>query len=205
MDNKKQKLMEELISLEFEAFDKARNVGGRAACQNDWTTFNIMRTSQYMTWDEELLASYIADFKSANQKGWNLIAEKYARMMESTVPEEFKQIEDTLPVLSDWQKEVIEQVVEIQVGWMEDFSKEYPNISSRARVIHTSEDRPDDTSYETYLRGELGTYSEKTLAKYAAFIVSLAREKKNLAEMIMENTVKLYGYSSFDEVAELEF
>ncbi len=201
----KKQLIDKLVEMEFEAFDKARNVGGRAACQNDWPTFQIMRTSQYLTWTEEMLESFIHDFEVANAKGWNLIAEKYARMMETTVPEEYKQIKDQLPVLSDWQKQVIEQIVEIQVDWMEEFSKEHPNISSRARVIHTSEDRPDDTSYETYLRGELGTYSEDTLAKYAAFIVDLIGEKKNLAEMIMKNTIELYGYSSFEQVKELEW
>lgn len=204
MEDRKKQLMEELIGLEFEAFDKARNVGGRAACQNDWPTFNIMRTSQYMTWNESMLESFLADLKNANACGRNLIAEKYARMMESTHPQEYMELKVSLPPLSEWQKNVIGQIVEIQVEWMEDFSKEHPNISSRARRIHTSEDLPDDTSYETYLRGELGTYSEETLAKYAEFIVSLAREKKNLAEMIMENTIKLYGYSSFDEVKGLE-
>ncbi|MCR5736854.1 MAG: DUF4125 family protein [Eubacterium sp.] len=201
----KKQLIDKLVEMEFEAFDKARNVGGRAACQNDWPTFQIMRTSQYLTWTEEMLESFIHDFEVANAKGWNLIAEKYARMMETTVPEEYKQIKNQLPVLSDWQKQVIEQIVAIQVDWMEEFSKEHPNISSRARVIHTSEDRPDDTSYETYLRGELGTYSEDTLAKYAAFIVDLVGEKKNLAEMIMKNTIELYGYSSFEQVKELEW
>lgn len=205
MEEKKKQLIEELIELEYDAFDKTRNVGGRAACQNDWPTFHIMRESQYMTWNEDMLESYIADFKMANERGWNLITEKYARMMESTVPQEYELLKDSLPVLNDWQKKVIEQIVEIQVEWMEDFAKKHPNISSRARLIHTYEDQPDDTSYETYLRGELGTYSGETLSKYAAFIVNLARDKKNLAEMIMENTVRLYGYSSFDDVKELEF
>ena len=75
----------------------------------------------------------------------------------------------------------------------------------RCRKIHTYEDEPDDTSYETYLRGELGTYSEETLSKYAAFIVKLTKEQKNLAEMILQNTIEFYGYSSFDEVKGLEF
>ncbi|MCR5736284.1 MAG: DUF4125 family protein [Eubacterium sp.] len=201
----KEQLIEKLIELEYEAFDKTRNVGGRAACQNDWPTFYIMRKSQYLTWNEEMLESFLSDFEEANARGWNLITEKYARMMKSTNPAEYDQIKEILPVQSEWQKNVIEQIVEIQVGWMEEFSKEHPNISSRARVIHTSEDQMDDTSYETYLRGEIGTYSEETLAKYAAFIVGLAKEKKNLAEMIMQNTIELYGYSSFEEIKELEW
>lgn len=201
----KQELIDTLVEMEFQAFDKTRNKGGRAACQNDWDTFYIMRASQYLTWNEEMLESYIQDFYEAEQSGRNLITEKYGRMMESTVPEEYAQIRDCFPELSGWQKQVIEQITAIQVAWIEEFSAKYPNISSRARKIHTAEDKPDDTSYETYLRGELGTYSEDTLAKYAAFIVELKKEHKNLAEMIMRNTIEFYGYSSFEEVKGLEF
>lgn len=82
---------------------------------------------------------------------------------------------------------------------MEEFSKNYKYMADNARIIHTSEDEPYDTSYETYLRGEISTYSERTLLLYANFIVSLAREEKNLAKMIMENTAKLYGFESLEE------
>ena len=56
-------LIDELVSLEWEAFDKVENEGGRADCQNDFNTFSIMRTSQYYTWSEEMLKSYIHDGK----------------------------------------------------------------------------------------------------------------------------------------------
>ncbi|MBQ8904687.1 MAG: DUF4125 family protein, partial [Oscillospiraceae bacterium] len=45
---------------------------------------------------------------------------------------------------------------------MEEFAKEFPKIAGTARSIHTEEDNEYNTSYETYLRGELGTYSEHT-------------------------------------------
>ena len=83
---------------------------------------------------------------------------------------------------------------------MEEFAKEYPNVAGNARVIHTSEDTYFRTSYETYLRGELLTYSDDTLKLYGQFIVSLAREKKNLAKMIMENTAHMYGYKDLSEI-----
>ena len=51
-------VIEQIIQMEWSAFDKARNIGGRAACQNDWTTFSIMRRSQYETWTDILLESY---------------------------------------------------------------------------------------------------------------------------------------------------
>lgn len=196
----KQLLIESIIELEWEAFDKVDNEGGRADCQDDFETFYIMRKSQYLTWNVSMLQSFLEDLKAAKNKGWNLISEKYARMMESTCKEEYDKLVDKLPYVSKEKRALVEQIVAIQVVFMKEFSKEYPNVAQNARVIHTSEDTFFRTSYETYLRGELLTYSDETLKLYGEFIVSLAREKKNLAKMIMENTAKMYGYSNLEEI-----
>lgn len=201
-DSFKAALVSELVSLEWEAFDKVKNEGGRADCQDDWNTFSIMRKSQYYTWTEEMLKSYISDFHRANDRGWNLITEKYGRMMESTAPYKFFEMKESFPEIPEMKKEIIEEIVKIQVGWMEEFAKEYPKAASNARSIHTAEDTPCNTSYETYLRGELSTYSDETLDLYGRFIAQLCRENKNLAKMIMANTAFLYGYASLDELEE---
>lgn len=201
-DSFKTALVNELVSLEWEAFDKVDNEGGRADCQDDWNTFSIMRKSQYYTWTEEMLKSYISDFHRANDRGWNLITEKYGRMMESTAPDKFFKIKESFPEIPEVKKEIIEEIVKIQVGWMEEFAAEYPKAAGNARSIHTAEDTPYNTSYETYLRGELSTYSDETLDLYGRFIAQLCRENKNLAKMIMANTAFLYGYASLDELEE---
>ncbi len=201
-DSFKAALVSELVSLEWEAFDKVKNEGGRADCQDDWNTFSIMRKSQYYTWTEEMLKSYISDFHRANDRGWNLITEKYGRMMESTAPYKFFEMKESFPEIPEMKKEIIEEIVKIQVGWMEEFAKEYPKAASNARSIYTAEDTPYNTSYETYLRGELSTYSDETLDLYGRFIAQLCRENKNLAKMIMANTAFLYGYASLDELEE---
>lgn len=201
-DSFKSALVNELVSLEWEAFDKVENEGGRADCQNDWNTFSIMRKSQYYTWTEEMLKSYIKDFHRANDRGWNLITEKYGRMMESTAPLRFAQLRASFPVIPEAKKEIIEEIVKIQVGWMEEFARKYPKAAGNARSIHTSEDTPYNTSYETYLRGEISTYSDETLDLYGRFIARLCTENKNLAEMTMANTAFLYGYGSLEELEE---
>lgn len=194
----REELVDRIVQLEWNAFDKVINEGGRASCQDDWQTFQIMRKSQYLAWTEELLMDYLDDFAEANRQGRNLIAEKYGQMMESTAPEQYEQIKAYFPVFSEQRKALMEQVIAIQVGWMEDFSRMYPYMSANARVIHTNEDEPYETSYETYLRGELCTYSERTMYAYGRFIAELCREGKNLAQMIMTNTALLYGYESLE-------
>ncbi|NLL78858.1 MAG: DUF4125 family protein [Clostridiales bacterium] len=196
----KEDLIDALVKEEWEAFDKVENEGGRASCQDDWETFSIMRKSQYMEWDEEMLQSYLHDFAAAKQKGWNLITEKYGRMMESTTPDEYEKIKDKLPYLAPEKKQIIEEIVKIQVGFMEELAARYPKVAGTARSIHTYEDNPFNTSYETYLRGELSTYSDETLKLYGRFIVSLASKGENLAMRIMGNTAKLYGYTTLNEL-----
>lgn len=195
-------IIQKIVELEWKQFDKVKNEGGRADCQDNFETFDIMRKSQYMTWNEELLCSYYNDLVAAENKGWNLITEKYARMMKSTAPEKYADLEKNLPVLSDERIAIQEEIIKIQVAWMEEFAKTFPKMAGNARIIHTYEDTPYNTSYETYLRGELGTYSETTFVLYGRFITGLLQEQKNLAFETMNNTAGLYGYKSLEDAEE---
>lgn len=193
-----------IAKAEFEAFDKVQNEGGRASCQNNWPTFKVMRMSQYMTWDEDMLLQYLYEFKTNYANGRNMIEEKYARMMASTAPEEYEQFADRLPEIAEEKRQIMEEIIALQVKWMEEFAAEYPKLAGNARTIHTAEDLPDDTSYETYLRGELGTYSDKMLEMYGRYIVEYAKSGKSVTRDIMTNTIKFYGYESFEEAESKE-
>lgn len=197
-----EELVEAIARMEFDAFDEVKNEGGRAECQDDWYTFHIMRASQYTTWTDEMLVQYAVDFSLSMDTGWNPITEKYGRMEESTVPEEWERIKDKFPIIPPEKRSIMEEIIRIQVDWMEEFAKEYPGLASHARRIHTSEDMPWDTSYETYLRGEIGTYSDKMLKLYGQFIVGIVKDEDNLAYRIMNETIHMYGYSSFEEALE---
>lgn len=192
-------LIDKVISLEWKQFDKVENIDGRADCQDDFNTFNIMRRSQYMAFSEELLKSYYLDLAEAERKGWNLIAEKYARMMEYTSPAEYSKIKNQLPARDEGRLQIQEAIIEIQISMMEEFAKEYPKMAANARSIHTYEDNIYNTSYETYLRGELGTYSDETLILYGRFITGCIENNINLAYKIMNNTAVLYGYKSVED------
>lgn len=199
-DDVKSALVNELLQLEWQNFDKVSNEGGRADCQDDWNTFSLMRKSQYYTWTMPMLQSYINDFKAAEKRGWNLITEKYGRMMEATDPAGYARIRDSLPLLLPAKRHIIEEIVKIQVSWMEDFAARYPKAAGNARSIHTAEDSLMNTSYETYLRGELGTYSDSTLDLYGRFIAGLLQNGENLVDKTMSNTAFLYGYQSLEEL-----
>ena len=72
---------------------------------------------------------------------------------------------------------------------------EYPQLSGQARIVHTAEDTAEDISFETYLRGELKTYSMETLVRYGQLVAAYAGNGKNMVEEIIARTVRLYGYS----------
>lgn len=195
------KLVDEIVRMEWEAFDKVENQGGsRADCQDNWDTFSIMRKSQFLVWPEELLLSYQEDFLKANARGWNMVTEKYGRMMISTDPEAYKKMEIYFPRVSQEKLNIIEEIVKIQVDWMETFAMQYPKVTAGARSIRTKADSVFNTSYETYLRGELMTYSDRTVELYGRFVVELYKKDENLAKRIIGKTALLYGFNSIEDM-----
>lgn len=193
-------LVEEVIRREWDQFQRTENEGGRASCQGNWPMFHQMRASQFMTWPEDLLRSYLDDLDEANRVGRNLVTEKYARMMASTAPDEYRErVEPFIPRLSDERVARQERVIAVQVAWARDFRGRYPKLGAAMRVLTTAEDTPEDTSFETYLRGELGTYSDRTMALYEAMVEDLQAAGRNLTEQTVANTVRLGGFADLEE------
>lgn len=201
-DQTVEELADTIARREFEAFDVVKNEGGRASCQDDWFTFSIMRESQYLTWNRVMLLQYLYDFDRELERGHNLIEEKYGRMMESTAPGRYEEMKERFPEITPEKKEIIEKIVALQVAWMEEFAAEYPYLAGNARSIHTYEDNGWDTSYETYLRGEISTYSDKMLELYGRYIAEHAAAGKNLAGEIMAHSAHMYGYESLEDAEE---
>lgn len=194
-----QEKKEALIQTEWELFQQVENEGGRASCQDDPETFFIMRRSQFAHWPEDLTDSYSRDLKRAKEMGRNPLAEKYGWMMESTAPEQFARIRRLLPERSELSRRLVDQIAAIHMEWMAEYREKYPNLAAGNRAFRSSEDSAWDTSFETYLKGELSTYSEETLLLYLAFAKELKKEGKSLALLIMEEQVKAYGYRDLED------
>lgn len=201
-DNVKEDLITQIVEAEWVQFDKVNNQGGRASCQDDRTTFFIMRKSQFEYWTEEMLSSYLDDLHFADATGWNLLTEKYARMMESTDPIGYDNLKDKLPHRSSKRIARQNEVVELQVEWMEALAEKFPKVAGRARSIRSSEDSMYNTSYETYLRGELGTYSDRTFNLYYDYMTELKGKGDNLALKIIAKSANMYGYEGLEDAEE---
>lgn len=190
---------EALIKTEWQLFHNVNNKGGKADCQNDPETFEIMRRSQFVCWSEELVDSWHNDLLTAKSAGRNLLSEKYAWMMRSTAPYEFRLISKHLVFPSIAAEQMIEEIVAAEVEWMEAYEKQYPFMASGNRPVRKENDCEYVTSFETYLTGELHTYSEKTLGLYLDMITQLKKDGKSLATEVMNAMVKAYGYKDLDD------
>jgi hypothetical protein len=191
-----------VIDIEWGMFQNTENIAGRASCQEDPETFKIMRSSQFENWSKEAVESYLDDLNEATRKGENLIAEKYARMMKSTSPIEYSKVEHLLHPVQDEVIGLIDNIVKIVLDWEEELSLEVPYILKKGRPLHASTDSFGVTSLETYLRGELSTYSKKTLELLYAHFLKEKSQNINGSKITMEFMVKKYGYQSLAEANE---
>jgi hypothetical protein len=195
----REELIAKILEAEWSKFQKVQNTGGRAACQDDKKTFDVMRSSQFVSWSDEAMESYLGDLQDADKKGRNLLTEKYARMMKSTSPREYARIEGQLPPLGEGVVPLVARITDIVIGWEEELSQEFPYVTAHGRPIHSSQDSQFATSKETYLRGELETYSKRTLELYYKGLLEQQAKGRNGSRVVLEQMVKQSGYASIEE------
>lgn len=194
------KSIAELILKEWNQFQNVQNEGGRASCQNHMKEFVINRLAQFLTWSEDMRQSYYQDLDAAEAVGWNLLTEKYARMMRYTAPAQYAALCNRLPVISETKERLVEQIVAIQLRWQKEYAARYPKVARGSRPTDSSADADYVTSFETYLRCELYTYSERTLRAYLKHAEEMDRGGINMTILNLEFIAKLYGFSSLQEM-----
>jgi len=192
-------LISRIIKIELHMFQNVPNVGGPASCQQDRETFDIMRASQLESWSKAVAESYLIDLEESEKNGRNLMTEKYARMMESTSPIEYVKIKHLLPPLNSEVLILIEKIVYILLEWEKELAEKFPNLLKRGRPIYSADDTNFVTSIETYLKGELATYSHRTLELYYQDVLKQKTENINGSEKILRNMVIRYGIESLEE------
>ena len=194
----KEKIIEKILEKEWKYFSNLNNIGGRADCQDNREDFIIMRKSQWETFNEKTLLSYLEDLNSKN----NPLFQKYAQMMKYNSPEEYEKIKDILEKASDEKTDLVNKIMFIYMEWEKEFFERYPIFSSMGRPLYSSEDDNIETSIETYLRGELLSYSEKTLKLYLNYVIDNKEKNINLAIKNMDNLARMQGFNDSDEVEE---
>jgi hypothetical protein len=80
--------------------------------------------------------------------------------------------------------------------------KIFPFILARGRPTYNSEDKKNVISIETYLRGELSTYSLKTKKLFNKHIIKQKSNNINGSEINLLYMERAYSYKSLDEADE---
>lgn len=178
----KDTLIENILSLEWEMF---RNVKARypVSCQQNPETFRLHRETQFSIWSEDALVSYRDDLTQAKEQGRNLMTLKYARM------------ENIIPVLND--SPVIREIVEMELAAQREAAALYPHLISQGRPLDNDGDA--ETSFKTYLQGELETYSDRTLEILLRDYRQAAQRGENWSLRFYAHLVAKYGYASLDQ------
>lgn len=179
--------IDDILKIEWKMFDNTQNIGGRAECQNNKEEFLLARKNQFFTWNDDLIKSYLIDLINADNRGINLISQKYAYMMKYTHKEEYDKIKKYLLPISEFKEKAVDEIAKIQVMWMEEVIEKYPNIN-HLRPVHSYEDTEEQTSFETYLKGELYSYSDDTIYEYVKYIKELCEINENMQNLLLINS-----------------
>ncbi len=199
----REQIIEKILAMEWNMFTSVKGASGRSSCQDDKRTFLVMRMAQADIWSTDTLSSYLEDLESADKDDMNLMTIKYARMMEITFPDEYENIKDRLPSISENTHNLVREIVGYHLAWSIEASKKYPRLFSLGRPVDTAEMKTQHTiSIENYLRSELLTYSENTLRLCLKDTMEAFDNKVNLSMEVLRNTAKRYGYGSLDELEE---
>jgi hypothetical protein len=181
--SQKEVLISKILDLELEMFLTVPTEQ-KASCQEYPDSFRLHRRAQFSVWSEDTLRSYLKDLEKAETDGINLMTIKYARM------------DNLIPCRNN--NPLIQKITSVQYRWQQEMFCKYPHLMKGARPIARSDDSQYKTSFETYLQGELETYSDTTLELLFRDIEDKARRKINMSEEVYDFLVKTMGYSSLD-------
>ncbi len=191
----KKELIAKILEQEWEMFSRVNDRADTDPSRKDCPTcrdfpdeFRLHRRAQLMAWSEKTLGSYLDDINTAAAGGKNLMTYKYARM------------EGLIPCVNG--SRFIDLIVTVLVAWQEAFIREYPRIMSGGRPLTPKEAKGNLVSFETYLRGELETYSEKTLAFLYDDILICQNQGSNFPKIVYTYLVREKGYDSLDQAEE---
>ncbi len=182
----KNSLIKDIIVIEWEQFTSAVNMGKRSYCQDQIENFILSRAAYLSIYNVDILLSYLSDIKMAKSDGFELVTQKYAYMMENTDKAYFDTIKERLMPVSLTKKTLVDCIMCMYVYCLEQLESLGKGCSNRP--LYSTSDSKQSTSAESYMRGELKSYSEKTLKKILVFYLSSVVEGHN---PVLENVEQL--------------
>lgn len=116
--------------------------------------------------------------------------------MASTSPTEFERIQHLLPTPENEVFKLAKRIVDIVLVWQQALAKKYPTVTKMGRPIFSYQDTPGVISVETYLKGELLTYSIRTLELLLEDYQLKKSQNINGSEIVLDQVAEQHGYRS---------
>ncbi len=185
----REKLIRQIVESELRMFLTVP-ADGVYSCRQQPDNFRLHRRVQFAIWSDDTLSSYLNDLEQAEKEKRNLLTMKYARMDDLLPRENFNPLIDT--------------IADIQYQWQQEMFSTYPHLMAGARPLSEVDDSELKTSFETYLKGELETYSNNTLSLLHRDLRNLARKGMNGSKIVYDCLIREMGYNSLEEVEEAQ-
>lgn len=188
-------ILKKILSIEYEFFTQTKNIGKPAICQSQKGNFIASRTAYWNIYTKDILSSYLNDLENAKKNHQNLISLKYAYMMEFTDPDSFAKIKHRIPKIDNEKKTLVNTILFLYMLWEKEVQKHFPNLDNQNRKLYATSDTLYSTSVETYMRGELSSYSIDTLKCILPYFWEKNQKGENLVYTYLKNLEK---YSDLD-------
>ncbi len=166
-------LIGQIVDIELEMFSNV-NSFVRSSCQDNLSTFKVMRWMHHSVLPTNVLKSCLVDLNKAREDGRNLMVEKYARM------------ENRLPCHND--SCAIDAIVETELQWMLELAEVHPEIFPGS-----------GESFKDYMACELETLTGSTLELLWQTVKQAKEARRNLVEERYQNLFRRLGYGSLEE------
>jgi hypothetical protein len=182
--NEKERVIDAILEIELVMFLTV-NSQKTSSCQAYPESFRLHRRAQFSAWSPKTLASYREDLLEAQDAGKNLMRLKYSRM-QGLVP-------------SPNSDPIIDDIVRLQIIWQNEMFRKCPALMSNARPLADEGESEQTTSFETYTRAELETYSSRTVQLLLADLLLKLEKGVNMSEEVYEFLARESGYPSLVE------
>jgi hypothetical protein len=178
VNESKSRTVHRILDIELDMFRRVPT-GEEPSCRSHLEDMKLHRRGQFSTWSEKTCESYLEDLREAERRGVNLMTIKYARM------------DKLIPPYSG--NPLIQRIADQFVVWQREMLRDYPNLMRGGRDLE---------DFSNYLRGELETYSDRTLEFLWQDVESFAARGENMSAAVYGYLARQSGYESLELMEE---
>lgn len=195
-----------IVTKEWEMFLNINGGKKRAPAQEQPVKYFAIRRSYFYSWSREAAYSYMKDLTAAQAIGRNLPREKYIHMMKYTDPKGYGELSYWLPFLEPEREALVNEILYGHLlDQMTRLAEQYPNFMLATRPLRISEEHDDGgpASLESFMMGELLTYSIDTLKLLLKHIIDLENQGIEFVRLVKETTAKTMNYGSLEDAERM--